>query len=113
MKNDLKREVIWKVDELDIEVTKSSTTSSTSKKGKGRGKKKEDEEDEMEDEENSMMNEDDEDDLNNVVSDEDINEFKPGQTKPTPSPVMVYFVDNSIGIRWSCVLWIIIQSKSR
>ena len=43
----------------------------------------------MGDEENSMMNEDDEDDLNNVVSDEDINEFKPGQTKPTPSPVMV------------------------
>ena len=110
MKNHLKREVIWKIDELDIEVTKSSTTSSTSKKGKGRGKKKEDEEDEMGDEENSMMNEDD---VNNVVSDEDINEFKPGQTKPTPSPVMVYFVDNSIGIRWSCVLWIIIQSKSR
>lgn len=34
---------------------------------------------------------DEDEDLNNAVSDEDVNEFKPGQTKPTPSPVLPCF----------------------
>lgn len=44
----------------------------------------------MEDNESVADNANDDDDLNNAVSDEDVNEFKPGQTKPTPSPVCHY-----------------------
>lgn len=65
---------------------KSTVKAAPARKRARKVNKDEDDEDDELNEENQLQDDDD-DDLNNAVSDEDINEFKPGQTKPTPSPV--------------------------
>lgn len=93
--NQLRNEVYdWYLHD-PVETTPSTRKTSTAKKGRGKTKLQEEED---ENDESPMPNDEDEDDLNEAVSDEDVNEFKPGQTKPTPSPVSVCSVF-SLGFR--------------
>ena len=43
--------------------------------------------------------------------DEDITEFKPGQLRPTPSPVMITVYASMIGIRRPSILRVPIRAK--
>lgn len=43
--------------------------------------------------------------------DEDITEFKPGQLRPTPSPVMITVYASMIGIRRPSILRVLIRAK--
>ena len=77
--------------EYSIEKTKKATTkrNASTKPARGRGKKAKIEEEEEEEEEEvsgTTPNDDDPVELNDACE-EDITNFKPGQTKPTPSPV--------------------------